>query len=312
MATRVLNASLDTNLGGENASNELVSSQKAVKTYVDTQDTALSSNLGDLSNLTTSVKTDLVSAVNSLNVSTSYTEECPALTPVSGVATWTVTHNLGSTGVICSLYNKDGAEIVKNTTINSANQITITFNATGSITAKDYKIVVLVSGGSAGSGGGVTNHAQLSNLDYAHSGHTGFMKDDASNLSSAGQKVFDGQWVDSYLALTSGSSPTTNFECSLSSYLPNDNYNYEILIEAYATSDTTPGHSATISAFSDIITNNVYITQATAVSSTKNTTIGSVIIPIGSARKITFRGYAANAGNFGANILGYRRIGTNQ
>lgn len=43
----------------------------------------------------------------------------------------------------------------------------------------------------------------------------------------------------------------------------------------------------------------------------KHTTIGSAIIPIGSARKITFRGYTGNAGNFGANILGYRRIGTN-
>ena len=151
---RVLNASLDINLGGENASNEVISSQKAVKTYIDTQDNLLSGNLGDLSNLTTSVKTDLVSAVNSLNVDTSYTANCPAITPSSGVATWTVTHNLGSTGVICTLYNKDGAEIVKNTTIDSANQVTVTFNATGSISASDYSIVVLSSGGTSSGGGG--------------------------------------------------------------------------------------------------------------------------------------------------------------
>ena len=56
---RVLNANLDTNLGGENASNEVISSQKAVKTYVDDRslgvvsdtngDVILGSTLGGIS-----------------------------------------------------------------------------------------------------------------------------------------------------------------------------------------------------------------------------------------------------------------------
>ena len=56
---RILNANLDTNLGGENASNEVVSSQKAVKTYVDDRslgvisdtdgDVILGSTLGGIS-----------------------------------------------------------------------------------------------------------------------------------------------------------------------------------------------------------------------------------------------------------------------
>lgn len=152
---RVLNANLDTNLGGENASNEVISSQKAVKTYVDTQKNELTTNIGDLSDLTTSIKTDLVSAVNSLNIDTCYNAECPAITPVQDIATWTVTHNLGSSNVICSLYDSNGAEILKNTTIDSANQVTITFNANVAVSAGDYKVVVLSDGGTSGGGGSI-------------------------------------------------------------------------------------------------------------------------------------------------------------
>lgn len=120
------------------------------------QDATAQTSIGDLSDLTTSVKTDLVSAVNSLNVDTSYTAKCPAITPSSGIATWVVTHNLGSEAIISTLYDKDGAEIMKNTTVDSANQITVTFNATNSISAEDYSIVVLADGGTSGGGGGST------------------------------------------------------------------------------------------------------------------------------------------------------------
>lgn len=122
---RILNANIDITLGGENASNEVISSQRAIKTYVDNK----FGNSG-------------------------YHTTCPAITPVSGVATWVVTHNLGSSDIICTLYNDSGAEIVKNTTINSANQITVTFNTISNVSAGDYTIVVLATGGSSGGGSG--------------------------------------------------------------------------------------------------------------------------------------------------------------
>ena len=37
----------------------------------------------------------------------SYTASCPAITPVDGVATWTVTHNLGSQAVVTALYSNN-------------------------------------------------------------------------------------------------------------------------------------------------------------------------------------------------------------
>lgn len=107
---RILNANTDVTLGGVNASNEVISSQKAIKTYVDNK---------------------------------KYIAQCPAITPVEGVANWTVTHNLGTPYVICALYDSNGSEIVKNVTIVSANQILVSFNADSSVSAEDYSVVVL-------------------------------------------------------------------------------------------------------------------------------------------------------------------------
>lgn len=76
-----------------------------------------------------------------------YSATCPAITIASGVATWAVTHNLGTTNVIANLYNvSTGAEIEKNIVVNSANAITVTFAASSNVSAGAYKIVVLGSG----------------------------------------------------------------------------------------------------------------------------------------------------------------------
>ena len=130
-------------------------------------------SVGNLSSLTTPDKTNIVSAINSMG-NMSYTAKCPAITPVDGIATWVITHNMGSLGIVCSLYTKTGVEIVKNTTINSANQITVTFNTSVAVAAEDYTINILANGGATA----ISNHAQLDNLDYASSGHTGFMSDE--------------------------------------------------------------------------------------------------------------------------------------
>ena len=113
------------------------------------QDATARTSIGDLSDLTTPVKTDVVSAINSIQGNAFYNAKCPAITPVSGIATWVVTHNLGTTDIISTLYSSGGAEIVKNTVVNSANQITVTFNATSNISAEDYTIVILANGGNS-------------------------------------------------------------------------------------------------------------------------------------------------------------------
>lgn len=200
---RILNASIDTTLGGENASNEVISSQRAIKTYVDTK----------YSNL-------------------SYTTTCPAITPVSDIATWTVTHNLGSTNVVCSLYDSNGAEILKNTNIDSANQVTLTFNANLDISAGDYKIVVLAGGAVSGGGGGsitvdsslsttstnpvqnkvITNYIQPSLNKFIPSGTVINVKTDGTGdftkLSDA-VNYLTGKWSNGQITIKSGSGTFT-------------------------------------------------------------------------------------------------------
>ena len=71
----------------------------------------------------------------------SYTATCPAITPVDGVATWSVTHSLGTENIQATLYS--GAnEIVKNVSITSANAVSIQFKASSNVTAGSYKVVI--------------------------------------------------------------------------------------------------------------------------------------------------------------------------
>lgn len=79
----------------------------------------------------------------------SYSATCPAITPVDGVATWVVTHNLDTQAVVTALYS-NGNKVEHNTLITSNNAITVTFKASSTVTAGSYKIVVLASGGSGG------------------------------------------------------------------------------------------------------------------------------------------------------------------
>ena len=85
-------------------------------------------------------------ALNNLGGRASYSATCPALTPTSGVATWSVNHNLGTANIVASLYNSSGALQECNITVTSANAITVNFKASSNVSAGDYKIVVLASG----------------------------------------------------------------------------------------------------------------------------------------------------------------------
>ena len=269
-------------------------------------------SVGNLSSLTTPDKTNIVSAINSMG-NLSYTAKCPAITPVNGIATWVITHNMGSLGIVCSLYTKTGVEIVKNTTINSANQITVTFNTSVAVAAEDYTINILANGGATA----ISNHAQLDNLDYAHAGHTGFMKDDASNLTTDGQKVFDGQWVGRRVRIFNGYQEypkTEEVEWSLADYLPDDNFIYEVNVSA-ATRSKVYNITARVELKSDIFP-QLIVCQAektTNESTTYATGGGSVIIPVGIARKLILNPLnTAGSVEYALWVVGYRRIGTNQ
>lgn len=112
------------------------------------QDSTARAEIGNLSDLKTPDRTDIVSAINSISLdpegNTGYVDYCPELTPIDDRVTWVITHNLKSSSIISALYDvANGVEIVKNVKIDSSNQITVEFNSTSSISAGDYKIVIL-------------------------------------------------------------------------------------------------------------------------------------------------------------------------
>lgn len=219
---KILNANIDINLGGENASNEVISSQKATKTYVDNK----------------------------------------------------------SLGVIS---DTNGNVILGNS----------------------------MGGGIIGA-----DHALATNLDYAHAGHTGFMKDDASNLTTDGQKVFDGQWDFSHLGKFAADvtlPKTTPIEYDISSYMPVDNYNYEVIISVNTVPDATAvGNNVRVELGSDLGAYTGMLGDGVSqVANQASRYGGTTIIPVGPQRKIIVYPLSWIKGTFSMWYKGCRRIGTN-
>ena len=68
----------------------------------------------------------------------------PALTPVSGTATWTVTHNLGVTYPVVTMYEvSTGEQVMADITYTSANALTVDIVAASTVTAGTYVISIV-------------------------------------------------------------------------------------------------------------------------------------------------------------------------
>ena len=103
---------------------------------------------------------EIVDVLND-NLNMSYSTTNPVLTPVEGVATWTVTHNLGTENVNCSLYNGD-ILVLSKIEITSSNSVVVSINSSANIPAETYKIVIISNGANASSGSSITIDSTLS------------------------------------------------------------------------------------------------------------------------------------------------------
>lgn len=90
-----------------------------------------------------------------------YTATCPAITISDGIATWTITHNLSTQNIVTSLYNSSGNEVEKDVLITSNNTISVAWKSSANVSAGDFKIVVLASGGTVS--GADTNLSNITN-----------------------------------------------------------------------------------------------------------------------------------------------------
>ena len=140
------------------------------------------------------------------------------------------------------------------------------------------------------------------------------------NLSST---VFDGQWVISPYMILQGTalSATTTYQYSLTSYLPNDGYSYEVIFSGTCSTTSTKGKTASVfiypgqKTYSDMetLSGGIRIARAVARTAANQKYGGSAVVPLtGATRYIT-----VNTMDSSANSTvylwasAYRRLGTN-
>ena len=135
---------------------------------------------------------------------------------------------------------------------------------------------------------------------------------DASNLSSTGQKVFDGQWVDSYSSVFSDTSLTASTNLNKTVTLPNDGSIYMVTFRAVLTCGNATGNYIRLSIKSNVIDNPVYVCSASTRANASITQIGWVTIPVEyGSNNITITRASGYTGTATLEMLGYRRVGTN-
>lgn len=135
---------------------------------------------------------------------------------------------------------------------------------------------------------------------------------DGSNMVNS-VKNFDGGWVYSNFTVANGAAFSENdVDYDLSSELPNDNYTYEVMFSAYATTGNTSGNRVDIAiSGTGLGMSAINITGINTRTNSTVTTYGSCIIPVGISRKVRVNGISNPNGTYTLYSRAYRRIGTN-
>jgi hypothetical protein len=88
--------------------------------------------------------TTAADARTALGATTKYTASNGSLTPSSGIVTWTVTHNLGTTDVVVSLKDlATNAMVEADIVTTSTSVVTISWNSASTVTSNSYRVVVI-------------------------------------------------------------------------------------------------------------------------------------------------------------------------
>lgn len=123
--------------------------------------------------------------------------------------------------------------------------------------------------------------------------------------------VIDGQWVNNQIVVST-SATTTLTQHDLSDYLPDDNYNYEVIINLYGQNSS----NVAVAIGTDII-DNADVSNVDSglfqlrVSSATTQSVNTFVMPVGHSRYLTSIASAKPA-IYCLSVLAYRRIGTNQ
>lgn len=134
-----------------------------------------------------------------------------------------------------------------------------------------------------------------------------------SNLNSSGTKVIDGQWVNlNRTTIVNEVSPTGTTDLSyVLSDVPDDGYEYEVLISGIAQTTATSGSACHIYIYSDKFSGVCCLCRLIARTAATVLGGGNAILPLTTSRKIYLFRSSGYTGSITLYLHGYRRIGTN-
>ena len=132
--------------------------------------------------------------------------------------------------------------------------------------------------------------------------------------TKADKTAVDGQWVGTNIQLASGVSMagTSDLVYDLSSYIPNDGYNYEVMLQGKVTTGSTSGNYGALYLKSSVMSETITVCIARTRSSSTMASGGTVNIPIGTDRLIYVTRESSFSANFNLDLKCIRRLGTNQ
>lgn len=368
--TKFLNISMDNTLGGVSPSDEVVSSQKAIKEYVDNNGGASIDNKSITKNSSNELQTIGVINQNGLTQAvklwTGTKAQFDLLTPdantlynitddetptnfantdlsnlsltgqsvIDGKANTSLS-NLSSAGQaildgkvsksgdtmtggldVPTSFNVYNSNLTKGTIPSSTQYSQIVFKDSGSGTWQSTRmgIIELTTNTDGSNEIGISASKNEAN---STANSKIWSKIDSSGNKSCGfpnTKCVDGEWVYSQTAVASGISGTSSYstDFDLSSYLPNDNYNYECLFVAGGGTSTSNGNTARIW-LKTAISGQSLVACATTRTSSRMYCAGCATVIIGTNRKVTLS--LQNSGGTTSevyfNLNAYRRVGTN-
>ena len=123
---------------------------------------------------------------------------------------------------------------------------------------------------------------------------------------------FDGQWITKSATVYSATSiaASTTVSVDLTSYLPNDGYQHEVLFHGYTWTSKTSGNAASL-LLNGVIA-NCFLCRRNTRTSNNFGDAASLIIPISTARTMSIKNTdSAASGSTYLYAVAYRRIGTN-
>lgn len=134
-----------------------------------------------------------------------------------------------------------------------------------------------------------------------------------------GGRIANGEWVQKRmsLSLSSGYSDGDDIAIDLSSYLPDADSDFEIMVTSTGYTGTASGNSTGVQVTSDYYTGFPSArlwrtTTRTANVNSRDSGSARIVIPASSQRLIVqIRDTSGTTGALSGNISGYRRIGTN-